>query len=213
MNFGKAIKAARNYLDLTQPELAEALNMSKAGIVNLENGETRPQTATERKLLNYFSLRGIIFDDNSIQIKTESITTFDGPNWWNDCLDDVYETLFDQKDKELLLLCANDRLSSSKTNDQIRHMRSKGISVRQIIQEGDTYMMGDEKEYKWIPEHRFSERVSAIYGDKYIVCAEDNSRAIIFKDIGLAEQQRAIFETLWGYLPSPNKRSTADERF
>lgn len=211
MEFGKAIKAARNYLDMSQPDLADALGMSSTALLAIEKGGGM-QKKTELKILEFFELKGITFENDGIKIKTNSITTIEGEDWWNRCLHDIHQTLVDDKRKELLLMCADDRLSPPSTNDIIRNMRKDGITMRQIIEEGNTYMMGYENEYKWMSKENFSPRVEAIYADKVIICAEDNSKAVVFKDAGLAQNRRNTFNELWKYLADP-ERSTADERF
>ncbi len=212
MNFGRAIKAARNYLGMSQPELAEVLRMSSAGILGIEKGETTPQANTHKKLINYFMLRGITFENDAICIKSNSIITIDGKNWWNEVLADVHETLKNNKDKEVLFLFSDDSLSPHKVNEQMKAMRNDGITMRQIIKEDNTFMMGYENEYKWMPKEYFALRVSLVYADKYVVCAEDNTKAVIFKDAGLADQIRNMFNFMWSNLPNA-KRSTANERF
>jgi transcriptional regulator with XRE-family HTH domain len=48
--FGKRLKELREQAGLTQPQLAERANLSKAGIANLEQGRTSPVWATVQAL-------------------------------------------------------------------------------------------------------------------------------------------------------------------
>lgn len=212
MLLGKAFKAARNYLDLSQPQVADALSMSTGALLAIEKGESKMQMATERKLIQFFALKGIIFENNKIVINNSTITEMDGDDWWNNCLRDIAETLKNSKNKELLLQCSDDSLSSEETNDIIREMRKNGITMRQIIKDGNTQMMGYENEYRWMSKENFSSRVTAIYADKVTICADDNTKGLIFKDAGLAQNFRNNFNELWKYLPEAG-RSTADVRY
>lgn len=213
MKLGKAIKAARNYLDMSQPELAEAIGISAQALLNIETGESTPRSGTEKKIFNYFLLRGIEFNKDGIAIKDTGIVTIEGDNWWLDSLDDVHNSLIDQENKSLLILCADDRMSSPETVDKYKFMRKDGIIMRQIVEEDNTYLMGYENEYRWMPKEFFVNRVSLIYGNKYLICADDNSKAIVISDAELADTQRQIFEYMWGTMSEPSKRSNADVRF
>jgi DNA-binding XRE family transcriptional regulator len=212
MKLGKAIKAARNYLDMSQPELAQAIGMSVQALLNIETGESNPRSTTEKKIFNFFLLNGISFSSDGIVIKDTGIATIDGDNWWLDTLDDVHKSLIDQKDKELLLLCADDTKSSPETIEKYKAMRKDGIRMRQIVEEDNTYLMGYENEYRWMPKEFFVNRVSLIYGNKYVICADDNSKAIVISDAELADTQRQVFEYMWNTLKEPT-RSTADVRY
>jgi transcriptional regulator with XRE-family HTH domain len=212
MKLGKAIKAARNYLDMSQPELAEAIGMSVQALLNIETGESNPRSSTEKKIFNFFLLNGISFGNEGIIIKDTGIATIDGDNWWLDTLDDVHNSLVNQKEKELLLLCADDAKSSPDTINKYKAMRKDGIQMRQIVEEDNTCLMGYENEYRWMPKEFFVNRVSLIYGNKYVICADDNSKAIVISDAELADTQRQIFEYLWSALKEPT-RSTSDVRY
>jgi len=63
-----------------------------------------------------------------------------------------------------------------------------------------------------MPKERFNNYVSLIYGDKVAVCADINTKAVIFKDASLARTWKNLFETMWDALKTPEK-SDANERF
>jgi transcriptional regulator with XRE-family HTH domain len=49
-NFGKRLKELREQAGLTQPQLAERANLSKAGIADLEQGRREPSWSTVQAL-------------------------------------------------------------------------------------------------------------------------------------------------------------------
>src|SRR5690606_16101752 len=97
-----------------------------------------------------------------------------------------YYTLLDKKNGECLFLFADDRASTPEGNNRIRKLRNAGIRMRQLVQEGNRYLMGPVGEYRWVPREYFMNYVTLIYGDKVAVCADNNIRALIFADPQLA---------------------------
>jgi len=127
-------------------------------------------------------------------------------------VDDVYATLREARERECLFVCADDRESPPAVNDRYRKLRNAGIRFRQLVREGNSYLMGPPSEYRWVPKERFRNNVTLIYADKVAVTAGERSRAVIFKDAELAASWRNLVELLWQHLEQP-ERSTADERF
>lgn len=118
----------------------------------------------------------------------------------------------DKPDAEYLTMCADDKVSTADVNNRLKKIRNAGIRMRQLVQEGNTYLMGPTKEYRYIPKEQFRNNVSLIYGDKVAVCTEHGTKAVVFKDADLAATWRNIFDVMWNKLQEP-KESTARERF
>ncbi|MFN7112838.1 MAG: helix-turn-helix domain-containing protein [Alphaproteobacteria bacterium] len=206
------IRAARALLDWGQRDLAERSGVSHMAITNLEQGKTEPQTETIEKIQNAFELAGVVITLKGVEYKDATVTTIDGDGWYLRLLDDVYYTLMDKPDAEFLTMCADDKVSTPDVNNRLKKIRNAGICMRQLVQEGNTYLMGPTKEYRYIPKEKFRNSVSLIYGDKVAVCTEQGTKAIVFKDADLAATWRNIFDVLWNKLEEP-KESTARERF
>jgi transcriptional regulator with XRE-family HTH domain len=208
----RKVRAARALLDWGQKDLAERSGISHMAITNLEQGKTYPQSDTQEKIQNAFELAGVIFTPKGVEFKEETVTTIEGEGWYLRLLDDVYYTLLDQPGAEYLTMCADDRASSPEVNNRLRKIRNAGIRMRQLVQEGNTYLMGPVKEYRYIPKEQFKNNVSLIYGDKVAVCTQHATKAIVFKDADLAMTWRNIFDVMWEHLEQP-KESRANERF
>lgn len=84
--------------------------------------------------------------------------------------------------------------------------------MRQMIEEGNTYIIGPLEEYRCIPKDKFINRVTLIYGDRTASETASVLRGAIRIDKVQAEIQRNTFEILWSVLEQPTK-TTADERF
>ena len=44
-------------------------------------------------------------------------------------------------------------------NHTYRRMRQKGIKMRQLVEEDNTYLMGELDEYRYIPSHFFHNNI------------------------------------------------------
>lgn len=150
-------------------------------ITNLEQGKTEPQSETIEKIQNAFELAGVIITPKGVEYKDVTVTTMDGDGWYLRLLDDVYYTLLDKPDAEYLTMCADDKVSTPDVNNRLKKIRNAGIRMRQLVQEGNTYLMGALKEYRYIPKEQFRNNVSLIYGDKVAVITEHGTKAIASK--------------------------------
>lgn len=206
------IRAARALLNWSQKDLAERSGVSEVSIINYENEKRTPHQSTLGKILQAFELAGVIFRKNGLEMKEDAVTVIEGDGWYVRLLDDVYYSLMDEKGAELLLICADDKMSPPEVNDRYRKIRNSGIRMRQLVQDGNTYLMGPLKEYRYMPKERFKNYVSLIYGGKVAVCTDANTKALVFKDPLLAETWTNLFDVMWDVLKQPEK-SEADERF
>lgn len=206
------IRAARALLNWSQKDLAERSGVSEVSIINYENEKRTPHQNTLGKILQAFELAGVIFTKNGLEMKEDAVTVIEGDGWYVRLLDDVYYSLMDEKGAELLLICADDKMSPPEVNDRYRKIRNSGIRMRQLVEDGNTYLMGPLKEYRYMPKERFKNYVSLIYGGKVAVCTDANTKALVFKDPLLAETWTNLFDVMWDVLKQPEK-SEADERF
>lgn len=206
------IRAARAFLNWSQKDLAERSGVSDVSIINYENEKRVPHQSTIDKILQAFELAGVSFTENGLEMKDDAITVIQGEGWYLRLLDDVYFSLMDRKDAELLLICADDKISPPEVNDRYRKIRNAGIRMRQLVEDRNTYLMGPLKEYRYMPKERFNNYVSLIYGDKVAVCTDANTKALVFHDPILSKTWTNLFDLMWDVLPEPD-RSTADERF
>jgi len=207
------VRAARAYLDWDRAALSDESGVSDAQIYAFESGTTKsPRQGTIDALERAFLQHGVGFKDGGILPVLDCTIRFEGEGWYQRLLDDVYKTLTRAKKPELLLFCADDRKSPPEVNNQYRKIRAAGARMRQLVEEGNTHLMGPLNEYRYVPKGRFENYVTMIYGDKVAVCTDNNTRAIVFNDKHLAATWKNIFEMLWDTLKQP-KRSDADEQF
>ena len=209
----KYIRGARAILGWSRDDLSDESGVPSVTIKTFETGDKIPTLETVNKILSAFHRHHIKITANGVEEVDDSVTVIEGENSFIKLLEDVYSYLKDEADEELLILNADDSKSPQDVINLYRRIRSAGIGMRQLVEEGNTYLMGDLDEYRYISKQYFVNRVSLIYGDKYAVIARGAEKKItIFKDFETAEAQRNLFEIVWSHGEKPME-SVADERF
>jgi len=210
---GAQIRAARGLIHWDREKLSEESGVSVSQIAAIEMGTTAsPKLRTLSDIERAFLRAGIIFKDGGVIPKPDGITRVEGEGWYLTLLDDVYQTLLDQKNAEVVFFCSDDKKSPPDVNNRLRKIRNAGIKMRQLVESGNTYLMGALNEYRYVPKEYYKNYVSLVYADKVAICLQGGTYAIIFKDAELAATWRNMFEMIWGQLPKPEK-SNAKERF
>jgi transcriptional regulator with XRE-family HTH domain len=205
------IRAGRELLNMKQADVAGILNISLSKLSRAESGETKSgdilldiQRGLERM--------GVTFTKGGVEVSHNQVYIIEGADWFVKLMDDVLLTLQNSENPELLIECADERQSSSEVNDRMRKARSQNIRMRALVEEGNTHLMGRLSEYRYIPKDRFVNDVSLIYGDKFAICTNNNTQAVVFRDAILAMTRRNIFNLLWDVLKQPTL-STAHEKY
>lgn len=205
------IRAARAILDWNREELASKAGLSPVTIANIESGRTdTANTRTYDAISKAFMDAGIVFTDKGIEEQRSWIRDLTGPNFYLDILDDIYSTLLDTKDAEVLSLGVDDRLCPPEVIQQLKKIRNTGIKMRDIAEEGNTYLIGPVAQYRWMPSEFFRNYIKIIYGDK--VFLDFGDRGLLIHNTEVAEVERNQFNLLWKLLPKLDVESTADVR-
>ena len=206
------IRGARGLLNWSQNDLAERTGISTTSIGAIESGTTTPRKNTIEAIQQTFENSGIEFVDAGVRYKPDNIKIIEGENCYLKLLDDVFLTLRDAKNKELLISFSNDKVSPKEVNDTYRHIRKAGVAMRQLVEEGNTYLMGNLEEYRYIPKEFFINRVMVIYGTKFAIMLADEKKVSIINDSTIADVQRNMFNFTWHNCQAP-ATTTATERF
>ncbi len=214
MMFSKQIRAARALIDMSQPELAEASGVSVAALRRIEAGE-EGNARTYEKLKRALQSRNVVFTQDGVAWQQFPVIHTFGKSHeeaYLALLEDAHEHLKTVKNPELLIMYADDRVSPPSVNNKYRAMRSEGIAMRQMVMEGNEYLIGPLEEYRYIPRKHFANRVTLIYGDRIANETADVHQGLVRIDPLNADIQRKTFDLLWEKLEKPVK-SVADERF
>jgi len=200
-------------LDWSQTVLAEKCGeVSVPTIKLLENGRVNSSESTLNAIRRTFEKSGIEFIDGGVRFVPDVIQVIEGDDCYLRLLDDVYYTLRKESNPELLISCADDRVSPPEVNEKYRKMRAEGIRMRQIVRDSNKYLMGPLEEYRYMPEKYFINRVSLIYGSRFAIVLSDATKISILKDPVMADLQRNLFNFMWSVTKQPVE-TNATERF
>lgn len=200
-------------LDWSQTALAEKCGeVSVPTIKLLENGRVNSSENTLSAIRRTFEKYGIEFIDGGVRFVPDVIQVLEGEDCYLRLLDDAYYTLRKEENPELLISCADDRVSPPEVNEKYRKMRAEGIKMRQIVRDGNKYLMGPLDEYRYMPEKYYINRVSLIYGSRFAIVLHHATKITILKDPVIADMQRNIFNFMWSVTKQPGE-THAPERF
>lgn len=210
------MRAARAMLDVSQGHVAEYLGIAANTLSKIESGQSDVSVSRNTDIQRFYEREGIAFTDNDgVQKNEYPIFFLEGETHeetYLKLLENVTEELKNIKEPELLIMYSDDRVSSRRVNDMYRKMRKQGVKMRQLIQEGNEYIMGSLDEYRYIPKEFFINRVTLVFGDRIANETSDVLKAIVKVDPINAEIQRNTFNMLWSMLEKP-KRTAANELF
>ena len=205
----KQIRAGRVLLGMDQSALAQAINMTLAKISRAEKGETKSVKILQDIQKEMEKLGVVFLPSGGVDISAGHIEIIEGRRCYVELLNRV---MADSAVKELLIMFASDKASPPEVNERYRFIRKNGIKMRQLIEEGDTYIMGSLSEYRTVPTKYFTNIVTLVYGNCVAQVNGDETRIVIYNDARLAQRERQIFSYFWdqGELP---EYTSADERF
>lgn len=194
-------RAARAHLGWNQQDLADRSGVSKPTIANFENGGREPEAKTLEKIGAALELAGVaLTENNGIQLLSVSASVLGN---YAEVLEDALHVLGDGD--EILFHCADDSRSSPEVIGLMNGLRRKGIRVRSTICEGNTYILGDLSEYRWIDADYFANsQVWAIYADRTVAhIVEQNAsggaddKFFFVRSAAYADRMRKEFEYFW----------------
>lgn len=191
----KILRAARAYLNLKQSEIAEISGVSIQTISNLESEKTDGSERTLRRMRQIYEEKGIVFTAHGMEYQPYKIAILEN---FMDVLTDAEMSL--KKGDEILIHCADERRNTSVVTEKLKDLRKKGIHIRMTCEEGNLFITGPKKEYRWISSELFaSSQIEVTYKDKYVFHFQDGGSNIfiVTKNKGKAGIARRQFEYHW----------------
>lgn len=210
MNFGKKVAASRAILGWNQPNLAEAAGVDANTVMNIEKGSSA-SARTINKITRALNSAGIVLTEDGVTMPDTSSIRFEGPTWFLDFLEDAYQTLSKEKNKELLILHGDNRVSPPEVYNAFKRLRQAGVRIREMVEDGNTFLHGPESDYRWIPAEHFKNYNTIIYADKVLIDFQTHGE--VYKNKHRADAERGTFNLIWSLLPELKIKSTADVRY
>jgi transcriptional regulator with XRE-family HTH domain len=203
------LRMAKAALNWSFEEWAEETGLSLQGLRNLHNGVNKPQETTIEKIIPVFEAHGIEFIDGGVRQKQKIVEVYEGKSCYLRVLDEIII----EKPQEVMFSGADESRSTPESIKRLGEIRRAGIGFRNLIKNGDTYIMGALNEYRWMPDELFVDGdVKVIYGDTVVYFASwlEVPRAIKITDKNIAEENIRMFNHLWdiGQIPQETTSDT-----
>ncbi len=211
---GKQIAAARQLLGWSQADLAERAGVSKPSVIRIEKDLMGVKDEIRKALVKSMNAENIEFIQGGARQINKVIDIYEGEDCYVRLMDDAYIELAETKG-EILFSASDERRSPKIIIDKFNAMRAAGITMRSLIKDGDTHIMGPLAEYRWMNDALFVDGdVKAIFSDKtaYLMSWRGVPRVVIIKDQNIAEENKRIFEFIWSISKTPT-HSTAEEKY
>jgi DNA-binding XRE family transcriptional regulator len=199
------IRAARAYLNWTQPELAVRVGCNPCTINTLEQGKHAIGKNLSMKIAEVFAKEGIKFNyDGGFKLEKDVVKIYEGEDSYLKILDDIYHVCLNTN-KEVLLLGVDDRKSNDKVIEKKKELYKSGIIFKHLIStDCDNYAIGPLEDYRSINiDFFFSKDVVIIYDNKIVISFLDYKNRsnlydlISIEHIGLYNEMSRYFKNLW----------------
>ena len=197
-------RAARAFLNWSQPDLAERSGLTVPPIVNFEKGgDSNPAKRTMDRIVRAFVLAGMVFTPaGGVERKDNLITVLEGENANAQLLEDIYHTLKEKGGEVLIAGLAEPGDENKPLRDfiktHIERLKEANISERILIEEGDTNLIAPAEWYRWLSSRDFSSTPFQLYGDKLAMIAWGPPQQITILQHPLyAKTFRNLFEQVW----------------
>ena len=185
--------------------------MATPSIGNIESGKHIASPKTQSAIIETFEAAGIEFIDGGVRHRQDLVRVYEGNDCYLRLLDDAFRVL-SLSQGEILFSGSDERRSPPEVIEKFRAMRRSGIRMRSLVKDGDTYLMGNLHEYRWMPQDLFVDSdVKTVFGDTvaYLISWQDTRKVVLVRDSAIANEARRFFEFIWNLKKMP-ERSTAD---
>lgn len=204
MILGKKIAAIRGAEGLSRADFCQRAGISSDALINVENGDSFTDR-TRRKIIRAVEHLGYRITEYGIERAVLPTEVLEGPDALTHLLDDIAETA-----DELLINGADERKTPPEIVEYVRTLRDRGLAMRHMVKEGDTFLRGDVSEYRWVPERHYINAPRFVYGDTMAV--QSGGSIVLIRSHDIAEAERLHFDLLWPLLEQPAE-STCRDRY
>lgn len=199
------IKAARALIGWSQKDLGEKAQLSQTAITNIEVGKFRPTTHTIDAIRTAFEASGLEFIQGGVRLRPSAIITVQGPDYARQIMDMAYAELLNTGEHEILL----NGVDFTEFDDDfwgiveghITRLQESGFAQRILMSPNNfaSDVVGPLSWHRRLSRDVFDETTpTMIFTDHYAMMLQDQKEWLIIKNRNLAENQKRVFEFLWG---------------
>lgn len=210
LNDGKQIAAARQLLGWSQTDLAGYAGISKPSIVRMEADLYSVKHDLRERVQSVLSDNSVEFIEGGTRINRQIVKIIEG----DDCYLKLLDQIINEHEgvSEILLSGADEKRCDEQVIEKTRQILNLNIGMRFLIRDGDTHIMGDLPQYRWMDKDLFVDSdVKVMYADKtaYLVTHMGTPRIILIADEFITEENIRLFEFVWKISKKPT-HTTAD---
>lgn len=211
MKISLLFPVARKLLNWTLSDLSKRSGIASSSLSEIENGREMREN-TKEKIVDAFEYAGVEFLNDGVRLPDFATKRLDS-DWFEEIIGDIDLELHDthKNKQEVLVYGTNDQKTPSYIIEKIRRLIKKGITFREMAQEGDTFLIGDVANYRWISQKNFKNYLTVIYGEKVVLDFGDGG--LLINNSQYADYERARFNEVWDKSEPLNIESTADVRY
>ena len=208
---GEQLRMVRAMLDWSLKEMEKQTGLTSMTLSNIEKGVSVPSGTSLAKIMRVIEANDIELVEGGVRSSKNKIKTLSGDQWFLELLEDAYKTLKNHNLKEFLIFAGNNAVLPPAVVEGFRKLKNIGVKIREMVKENDTYLMGSEEDYRWIPEEYYQNYVTIVYADK--VCNDFGELGLLVQNKEWAETERNKFNLMWHLSEPLNVRSTSDVRY
>ncbi|MBI1300506.1 MAG: helix-turn-helix domain-containing protein [Alphaproteobacteria bacterium] len=203
------IRAALGLLNITQRQLSETVDVSRAILSNYLSGKQNSiHKTTSDKLMAYFDNRGVMFtaNDGVARKPKNTITELKGRDGFRAFMEDVYRTTAEHGG-EICVSNVDERNWIKWLTKDVYDAHAAKMSVLRteyyfkiMIQEGDDFFIAtDIAEYRHVPASYFTDQSFYVYGNKLALIEFDEDEVLIniIYNPRWAQSFRVLFNYAW----------------
>lgn len=208
------VAAARSLLgkEYTQQKVADLARIDITALSKFETGTVKsPKQETLYKIKTALESEGIVFTDDGVRKPDYSTFTVKGDaNGFLQILDDVYQELIVKgRGRELLIYQGDESQCTPEIIEKVRWLKSHNIRIRVMVREGDTDLMDDLDNYRYIPEKYFNSNDECYYGRTVVTASQSRSEWFVMRNEYASQNRKAMFEQIWEKADKPTESTSA----
>ncbi len=205
------LAAARGMLGWSLKELSKRTHVTVEAINKFERGGVdNPRKSTIQALRDAFESEGIEFIEQSgIRRRDNSLIEFSGEDSYQKLIEHALASL-KNRNQEMWVLFGEDSKSTENVVDVELRLRKKGIKMKFLVSDANSYLRYPLKEYRAIPERFFYNNPIVIYDEFVGMFYPDQMKSEIRKHKGLAACMANLASLIYNHSKIPLQTTCED---
>lgn len=207
----KQMRAARALLDISQTEVANAIDVAVGTISSAEKGVRQMERTAELK--SFYQGQGVEFSDfDGVRMKPSGTRLLKGREGFQELYDMLYDTAKTKaedgsKQDIILYNGVSGLVMGALGEDAVKEQKERMSKIannfryRVIVEQGDaTFFGADYCEYKWLSKEDFNDTTIFVFGSIVAYANFDgNIEVMLIDNQKVADSTRIMFSAVWNH--------------